>query len=252
MIGVSCTGFCTESFDHWVDYISESFDHWELFSEAEMDVTRDPSHLVDLFSSYDLSLSLHTPICDMNVAALTERMRMATLEVLEANIEVAVMLGIDVITVHPGLSSMAVAGTESMALARAKESMRFLDSCAKEHGVLLAIENMPNLPMFLGRTSEQLAHIVDGTDLSICYDVGHAYTMGQNDSMVELLGDRIVNVHVHDNHGQKDEHLTVGSGSIDFDKVLLSLSGYSRNLVIESRSLDSALESQSRLRKMLS
>ena len=252
MIGISCTNFCNRPFEDWVDRISSEFGHWEIFSEAEMDVTRDTDGLRDLLSPYNLSLSLHTPICDMNVAALTETLRLASLKVLEDNIRAATKLGIEVITIHPGLSSMAVSGTESMALARVKVSMRELDRYADEYGVILAIENMPNLPMFLGRTAEQLHNIVDGTDLSICYDIGHAYTMSQNEDMERLLGDRVVNVHIHDNNGQKDEHLTIGDGSIDFDRVLHSLSGYSRNLIIEARSFESGAESQSRLRTMLS
>ena len=93
---------------------------------------------------------------------------------------------------------------------------------------------------------------MDGTDLGICFDIGHANTMGQIDDMVETFGDRIVNVHIHDNNGQRDEHLTIGDGAIDFDRVLGLLSSYRGNYIIESKNLDSAVESQSRLKKMLS
>ena len=34
-----------------------------------------------------------------------------------------------------------------------------------------------------------------------------------------MLGDRIVSMHVHDNHGTKDEHLWPGDGTIDWPAV---------------------------------
>ena len=34
-----------------------------------------------------------------------------------------------------------------------------------------------------------------------------------------MLGDRIVSMHVHDNHGTKDEHLWPGDGTIDWPGV---------------------------------
>lgn len=252
MIGISCTQFSKDPFSEWIDPISDRFVLWELFSEAEMNVAVDTDAIYDLLSSYDLSYSLHTPICDMNVAALTERLRESSVDVLKDNARAANTLDIGMLTVHPGLSSMVVKGTEQMALERAKVSMRELERIASEYGVTMAIENMPNVPFFLGRTASQLADIIDGTDLKVCYDIGHANTMGENDAMVELLGDRIVNVHIHDNHGERDEHNTIGDGTVDFEHVLKSLRSYSHNFVIESRSFESAVESQERLKRLLS
>lgn len=252
MIGISCTQFSKDPFSEWIGPISDDFVLWELFSEAKMDVTADTDKILDLLSSYDLSYSLHTPICDMNVAALTERLRVSSVDVLRDNAKAANILGIEMLTVHPGLSSMVVRGTEEEALKRAKVSMKELDAISSEYGVIMAIENMPDVPFFLGRTASQLAEIIDGTDLKVCYDIGHANTMGENDAMTDLLGDRIVNVHIHDNHGERDEHLTIGEGTVNFDRVIRSLRNYSRNYVIESRSFESAVKSQERLKRLLS
>ena len=83
------------------------------------------------------------------------------------------------------------------------------------------------------------------------FDIGHANTAGQVESMVETFGDRIANIHIHDNHGQKDEHLTIGDGDIDFRRVVGMLPNYDGRFIIESKTLESALESQRRLRKIL-
>ena len=69
--------------------------------------------------------------------------------------------------------------------------------------------------------------------------------------MIELHGDRLANIHIHDNHGDRDEHLTIGDGDIDYVDVFGKLSSYQGNFVIESRDFDSAVESQNRISEML-
>ncbi len=91
---------------------------------------------------------------------------------------------------------------------------------------------------------------MDGIDIGICFDVGHANTMGLIDGFLELK-DRFVNIHVHDNMGATDEHLPVGKGTVDFPRLLGGLSGYSGRYVIESRGVDDAVQSQRELRRLL-
>lgn len=252
MIGMSCTHFCSRPLSDWIGPVSEDFRHWEIFSEVEHMIVGREREISEMITSRDMTVSVHAPICDLNIAALSDRLMDAsirlTCEVIASSAEIDAVT----VTIHPGLSSMSVNGTEDMAMRRAKLAMKAIESAGEEYGVRLAIENMPGFPFFLGKTAEALADIVSGTDLGICFDIGHAHTMGQIEAMVETFGDRIVNVHIHDNHGQKDEHLTIGDGDIDFPGVLRLLHGYRGNFIIESKNLESAVESQSRLKSLLS
>lgn len=252
MIGMSCTHFGCRPIEDWIGPVSESFGHWEIFSEAEHRIVGRERELVSLLDSYRLSCSVHAPICDLNIGSLSDRLMEAslqeTLDVMKASAEI----GAKTVTVHPGLTSMAVNGMEAAASSRAKASIRTIDRTASELGLAVAIENMPNLPFFLGRTAESLASLVDGTDLGVCFDIGHANTTGQIDGMIDTFGDRIVNVHIHDNNGVRDEHLTIGDGSIDFGHVIGRLSQYGGNYIIESKTLESAVISHQRLKKLLS
>ncbi|MCQ2085349.1 MAG: sugar phosphate isomerase/epimerase, partial [archaeon] len=63
--------------------------------------------------------------------------------------------------------------------------------------------------------------------------------------------DRIRNIHIHDNLGKSDDHMTIGDGSIDFKKVLSLLHSYKHRYIIESKTFDSAVTSQERLRELL-
>ena len=252
MIGMSCTHLSNSPLADCVGPVSETFRHWEIFSEIDHSVVGREREIEELVSAAGLSCSVHAPICDLNVAAFSDRLMEASVAETCAVIASSAEIGAKTVTVHPGLASMSVNGTAERATERARRSMRVFDMMQREYGVPIAIENMPNVPIFLGITAETLAYIVDGTDLRICFDIGHANTSGQIDAMIETFGDRIANIHIHDNNGQRDEHLTIGDGIIDFPEVLAHLSWYRGNYIIEAKSLESARISQSRLEKMLS
>ena len=251
-IGVSCPAFSANPVEDWVIPVFEEFDHWEIFSEAYHSVLYCLGEMEDVLPSYDMTYSIHAPICDVNVAAVSDCIREASLNEVVRTAELASDLEITMFTVHPGLFSLSVPGIEERSLEIARDSMRFLDRAAAEYGVTFAIENMPDLPFFIGRTADQLASIIEGTDLSVCFDIGHANTTGQIDAMIDAFSDRIANVHIHDNMGDRDSHLTIGDGNIDFRHVLKRLSSYGGNYIIESKDFDSAVESQSRLESLLS
>ncbi|MBR7005605.1 MAG: sugar phosphate isomerase/epimerase [Candidatus Methanomethylophilaceae archaeon] len=251
-IGVSCTAFSANPVEDWVIPVFEEFDHWEIFSEAYHSVLYCLGEMEEVLPSYDMTYSIHAPICDVNVAAVSDCIREASLNEVVRTAELASDLEITMFTVHPGLFSMSVPGIEERSLEIARDSMRFLDRAAAEYGVTFAIENMSDLPFFIGRTADQLASIIEGTDLSVCFDIGHANTTGQIDAMIDAFSDRIANVHIHDNMGDRDSHLTIGDGNIDFRHVLKRLSPYGGNYIIESKDFDSAVESQSRLESLLS
>lgn len=252
MIGMSCTHFGCRPIEEWIGRVSDSFGHWEIFSEAEHRIVGREAELSALLDSYGLSCSVHAPICDLNIGSLSDRLREASLQETLDVMESSAGIGAKTVTVHPGLASMAVNGMEEKASERARESIRIIDKAASELSMTVAIENMPDLPFFLGRTAKALASLVDSTDLGICFDIGHANTTGQIDEMIDVFGDRISNIHIHDNNGVRDEHLTIGDGDIDFQYVLGRLSGYKGNYIIEAKSLDSAVESNQRLKMLLS
>ncbi len=46
------------------------------------------------------------------------------------------------------------------------------------------------------------------------------------DQTIATFGDRIASVHVHDNHGLRDEHLWPGDGTIDWPAAAKALNGF--------------------------
>ena len=251
-IGVSCPGFCTVPPTTMLEELSKDFAHWEIFSEADHMVQYLDDGFFEAAGQSGMSFSLHTSIADTNIAALNPRMREAAVMELMTELECAASMDIDTVTIHPGVICLSVPGTRDRSIAAARESCRILDRAAREFGIAhVCIENMPRIPVMLGVEAAELQSIVDGTDLGITFDIGHAHTAGQVDAMIDTFGDRIANVHIHDNEGDRDSHMTIGDGTVDIPGVIKRLSGYTGRYVIESKTLESALESQRRLRPLL-
>ena len=251
MIGVSSTEFSAYLFEEVIQEVSKVFEHWEIFAEAEHRLPSLESRLMDIIPSYNLSYSIHAPISDINIGSLNERIREDSVIELLTTAETAANLNIDLMTIHPGLTCMAVPYMEEKAIEKAKKSLRSLDRISAEYGVMIAVENMPAFPFMLGRTAEELKDLLESTNLRFCLDIGHANTTDQIDELIKEFRDRLVNIHIHDNNGEHDEHLTLGKGNIDFKKIIDLLKGYQGNYIIESRNFPSAVESQDYLRSLL-
>jgi len=128
-------------------------------------------------------------------------------------------------------------------------SLEHLVLFAKQRGVVIAIENTPNE---FG-SPESLAQFVKETrlnDLRFCFDLGHAHIGEGVPAGFELMRDRIVTVHVHDNHGESDEHLLPFDGTIDWDSALGALSGAPQSpaLVLELKERSPGVPSLDQIR----
>jgi sugar phosphate isomerase/epimerase len=101
-------------------------------------------------------------------------------------------------------------------------ALEHLGAFARPLGVRTLVENLVSDPT----TPERLVTILEMGHLNsvgVCLDLGHAHiTVGVVDA-IATLGPRIVSLHVHDNHGFKDEHLWPGDGTIDWPSTAAAL-----------------------------
>jgi sugar phosphate isomerase/epimerase len=101
-------------------------------------------------------------------------------------------------------------------------SIEHLALFAKQRGVTIALENTPgDLP-----TPANLRRFLDQTrltDVRFCFDAGHAHMSPGIAVALESMRERIVTAHIHDNHGEKDEHLPPFDGTVDWPAALAAL-----------------------------
>ncbi len=85
---------------------------------------------------------------------------------------------------------------------------------ADKKGIKIALENL--------RYAENLIYFLDKyKNTGFCYDSGHQYCRATNNEFLEMYGDRLIALHLHDNRCllDEDDHLLPFDGNIDFRKV---------------------------------
>jgi len=104
----------------------------------------------------------------------------------------------------------------------ATTALEHLGAFAKPLGVRVLVENLTSD----ATTPENLTTILEMAHLDqigVCLDLGHAHITPGIAEAIGTLGKRIAEVHVHDNHGLKDEHLWPGDGTIDWTSTVAAL-----------------------------
>jgi sugar phosphate isomerase/epimerase len=97
----------------------------------------------------------------------------------------------------------------------------------------------------------------------VCFkdmDIPHVFTSGGMTSEIDYINtfrDKIIHIHWHDNHGQKDEHLPIGEGLIDHQKAVNVLKdiSYDKTITLEvfiTNSSNDAKSSADKFRTMWS
>jgi sugar phosphate isomerase/epimerase len=196
--------------------------------------------LADMLGEYHLELhSLHSPTERGSTArrdsgasisiSETERIRrIDAVDEIKRALEVAERLPFRYFVQHLAHGRQS---SDSRKLDAAFSSLEHLTVFAKARGVTVAIENTPGeftSPM-------TIQHFIADThlhDLRLCFDIGHAHIEDGVETSFDIMRSRVVTTHVHDNHGDKDEHLLPFDGTIDWEKALALIAGTEESLPI--------------------
>ena len=216
------------------------FDGWEIVSEGRQKLTPETiGEVRDIIGTMDLEITVHGPFSDLNPASLVDPIWEETVRQISQCVELSAEFT-DVVVVHPGLLSPLGNQMPDRAWEKNVEALRAMADHAKDYGVRICLENMPNMEKLLCRTPGELFGMVESAgrdNLGVTFDAGHAHTM-RNTAEFLKSKDRISHVHIHDNRGVKDEHLALGDGTVDWDLVLGKLKDFDGVLVVEGRNLE--------------
>lgn len=182
--------------------------------------------------------SFHAPFAErIDITALDpgERRR-AEEEILRAA-EAAATLGARYFVIHPGPEKSGLPKSER--LDRMENAVGVLNRLAERCralGVQLVLENMlPHLFSGPVRDLLWLLGAMDGTDVGICLDTGHAFLSGDLRHVVHKLSGHLKMIHASDNKGTFDDHLPAGEGAIAWPLLLhqLAEAGFRGGIILE-------------------
>ncbi len=207
--------------------------HYEVLSANEV---------MELSMSYDMDVLIHASAINTNFLAISSEMREASYRELENTLMFAEKCEARVVTVHigwnPGFITARGFVFREEWYDRHNERViveEFLPF-VRDHDII-AVENTIGLT---GGIRRGLERVLMETDVKLTFDIGHHRVKEGHDLFLNNF-DRIVNVHLHDNRGEYDEHLRLGAGSIDFSVIPRNYGGY---LTLELRDEDAILESK--------
>ena len=101
-------------------------------------------------------------------------------------------------------------------------AIEHLQAFSRPLGVKLLLENLTN-EVTEAPNLVEILRIGHFKDVGICLDTGHAHIGGGVAAAIAELKPLIRTTHIHDNHGQKDEHLWPGDGTIAWAETMQEL-----------------------------
>lgn len=238
------------------DYIELTMDHPEAHYSLVSENIKEISRTIE---RHDLGIVCHLPTF-VSPADLTDSIRRASVTEMKRSLSVAADLGAEKVVLHPPMIGGMGAYVPEKAKGYAYDFLSEMANQSETLGVIICLENMMPRNGFGVEPDEIETILKTFPSFRFTLDTGHA-NLNENSKgclreLVERFGDRIGHVHLSDNRGVYDDHISLGAGNVDFKRLahdLVSV-GYDgtatfeifdsdRQMLVESREFWSRLVS---------
>jgi len=235
------------------DYVELTLDPPEATPQKILSQKKSIQNLLD---RYQMGIIGHLPTF-VWTSDLYDSLRKASLEENFSALEAAAELGMRKVVLHPGY----ITGMGKFVMDKAKryalEALEIILKKANNLALTLCIENMFPQASFLTHPQEFQEVFETFPEIRLTLDIGHANLGGDRNRAIEFIqqyGCRIGHIHANDNFGKEDNHLPIGAGIIDFEKVIkvLKETPYDETMTIEvfSKDRDYLRISREKIKKM--
>jgi len=209
--------------DDWEDAFAQAqgmgFDFIEFFTTTM--TNEEAAAIAALAEKIGLGVAYHAPYTGRwDLGAADPRFGAL---LLRSAVEQARMMQAPYLIVHAGSHDEAGPDARREALDRVAAILETCAPALEARGITLCVED--NAPVHgrgeLGDRPADFAHLFAGLPecIAMNVDFGHAHLSGHTDAYFEQFAARIRYAHLDDNHGERDEHLAPGLGSIDWDHI---------------------------------
>ncbi len=113
-----------------------------------------------------------------------------------------------------------------------KRSQEFWDTFFKDKSTAIQF-HIENVREFEPGMLTDVVSMINKPNVDINLDIGHTHCYSKIPTVkwIESLGNQIGYVHLHDNHGERDEHIGLGQGSLPMEDVCHALLEYAPNAI---------------------
>jgi len=202
----------------FLDMVIEKGIHPEIsFDHNILDVNRtaDYKNVARRFHDAGRTVTFHAPFLDLRPGSLDPRIRDVTLLRLRQIFGIALIFRPRMVVCHPSFDIRYYITAEEMWLHNSIATWRRVLELADQADTVIAFENVYE------ENPEELGLLFDALDsrrIRLCFDTGHfnVYSRTPLNDWMDRLGTFMGEVHIHDNKGEKDEHLPIGEGTFPF------------------------------------
>lgn len=216
--------------------------------------------LLELKRNYSLNYVVHAPYDGINISTPQRSLRKAALKLIETSMQSARYLDARLIVLHSGFKSPLDFIKPKTTWNIFLDVLKRIDKIANDLDIYVGVENMPSGGNALIESCEEAMMLIEEVQalerIGLTLDVGHSNTVGTYEARNYLLkaGEHLFHLHIHDNNGKKDEHLAVGSGTINWASIMPLIKGLKLvgGLSIEVMNFKDAKKSLDAVAKMMS
>ncbi|MCR5026834.1 MAG: sugar phosphate isomerase/epimerase [Methanobrevibacter sp.] len=173
---------------------------------------------LDILNSFNLRYTIHAPFIDVNIASLSTKSRLSSIEQIKDSIKLANEIDASAVVVHPGLVPFLLKDQPDKIYEIADNSIKELGEYSHDLGVNTTIENMPAFESMIYQDMNRLNETLEKFDMAMTFDIGHAHHSGISPD--NMYFDSIKHIHAHDNFGDDDTHLPLGEGNIELKRII--------------------------------
>ncbi len=186
-----------------------------VLDEAPRDDFR---RVADALHEAGLTITFHAPFMDLRPGAIDPKIRQATVERLQQLFDLVPLFRPRSIVCHPSFDERYYVSSDRLWLENSVATWGPFLALAEKLDTRIAFENVYETG------PRQLKALLDAfptPHACLCFDVGHfnVFARAPLAEWLEILGGRLGQLHLHDNHGAADEHLPVGEGKFPFGEL---------------------------------
>ncbi len=167
------------------------------------------------FRQRGLTVTIHGPFFDMCPGSLDPQVRAVTRKRFGQLLELVPLFEPKTVVLHAGYDWKRYGYVRDAWLDNSVQTWRWMAERVNALGSRLMLENVyESRPEEMHVLFEQLTE----QRVGLCLDTGHLTAFGKAPAVewVDSMADHLGQLHLHDNHGDVDQHLALGTGGIDF------------------------------------
>jgi sugar phosphate isomerase/epimerase len=197
----------------------------------------------DLLDIYDLKANLHVSY-PYNLAEIDERKWKRNILGVLGDLGVCYDLNIEQAVLHCGWVNWDNSSSEVLkeGFERFGDAFNIISDFSDDFGVEIGLENQcsEGFKQYLFENHDSVDRLNEHVDCEMKYvlDVGHLGRTGTSlDNMMDRIGKNLIGIHIHDYNEQGKDHLPLGTGKLDINKLFRIIREKDLFITIENRSI---------------